>query len=466
MAPGLTDLTAAVRASYHLLLGHGLAVAGDPRRGARTPRSASSTTSATVEAATDREADVAAAAPRRRAHQPLVARPDPRPRLPAGHASSCTASSCPERAGDLETIAAPLDWLGLNYYFRQTRRRRPGRPRPVRPPGAAARRAGAPAMDWEVARGRRCETLLLRLTEEYGARSALRHRERLRLPRRRTPRRHRRRPRAHPATWTSTWRPAPRAVPQGCPAGRLLRLVAAGQLRVGVRLRQALRPRPRRLRHAAADGQGQRSPLRRHHPGPPSPGTPRGVAEGAYGRVPPRDGERVSRSARSTPSTDACVRSLHWGAPKSGERPPVEALTAPDVGFRSGESGAGGASNRGHCGQPQRCRTSCWTALHTRDPGVASRAKSEAAPTSWATPRSPPAPRADSPAGRGAPATYRRPSAELPTPAVGLGSRAQPAHGTGRRRPANGPRENPLASALRPLLRSRRPCRRTRRWYP
>ena len=52
----------------------------------------------------------------------------------------------------------------------------------------------------------------------------------------------------------------------------LLRVVAAGQLRVGARLRQALRDRARRLRDAAADPEAQRALVSRPHRG----GTRRG----------------------------------------------------------------------------------------------------------------------------------------------------------------------------------------------
>ncbi|WP_404951314.1 family 1 glycosylhydrolase [Streptomyces sp. ARC12] len=72
----------------------------------------------------------------------------------------------PVRPGDLETIAAPLDWLGLNYYFRQVVTADPDGTAPhakqVSVPGARLTH-----MDWEVhAEG--LEQLLLRLTGEYG----------------------------------------------------------------------------------------------------------------------------------------------------------------------------------------------------------------------------------------------------------------------------------------------------------
>ncbi|MFI7288482.1 GH1 family beta-glucosidase [Streptomyces anulatus] len=164
MAPGLTDLTAAVRASYHLHLGHGLAV--------RAIRAASSDARigivnnlSPIEPASASEADVAAA---RRADghinrwwlDPILGRGYPQDMVEE------YGVELPVRPGDLETIAAPLDWLGLNYYFRQIVTADPDGTAPhakqVSVPGARLTH-----MDWEVhAEG--LEQLLLRLTEEYG----------------------------------------------------------------------------------------------------------------------------------------------------------------------------------------------------------------------------------------------------------------------------------------------------------
>ena len=52
---------------------------------------------------------------------------------------------------------------------------------------------------------------------------------------------------------------------RGCGCARLLRVVAARQLRMGVGLRQAVRDRPRRLRDAGADRERQRARVREHH---------------------------------------------------------------------------------------------------------------------------------------------------------------------------------------------------------
>ncbi|UPT46125.1 GH1 family beta-glucosidase [Streptomyces sp. WAC00303] len=164
MAPGLTALTAAVRASYHLHLGHGLAV--------RAIRAASSDARigivnnlSPIEPASTGEADLAAA---RRADghinrwwlDPILGRGYPQDMVEE------YGVELPVRPGDLETIAAPLDWLGLNYYFRQVVTADPDGTAPhakqVSVPGARLTH-----MDWEVhADG--LEQLLLRLTGEYG----------------------------------------------------------------------------------------------------------------------------------------------------------------------------------------------------------------------------------------------------------------------------------------------------------
>ncbi|MBQ1104946.1 GH1 family beta-glucosidase [Streptomyces sp. 404i] len=164
MAPGLTDLTAAVRASYHLHLGHGLAV--------RAIRAASSDARvgivnnlSPIEPASTGEADLAAA---RRADG-HINRWWLDPILGHGYPQDMVEEygvELPVRPGDLETIAAPLDWLGINYYFRQIVTADPDGTAPhakqVSVPGARLTH-----MDWEVhAEG--LEQLLLRLTGEYG----------------------------------------------------------------------------------------------------------------------------------------------------------------------------------------------------------------------------------------------------------------------------------------------------------
>ncbi len=164
MAPGLTDLTAAVRASYHLHLGHGLAVQAI-RAASSDARVGIVNNLSPIEPASASEADIAAA---RRADghinrwwlDPILGRGYPQDMVEE------YGVELPLQPGDLETIAAPLDWLGLNYYFRQIVTADPDGPAPrakqVSVPGARLTH-----MDWEVhAEG--LEQLLLRLTEEYG----------------------------------------------------------------------------------------------------------------------------------------------------------------------------------------------------------------------------------------------------------------------------------------------------------
>ncbi|MHB9857890.1 GH1 family beta-glucosidase [Streptomyces sp. YIM S03343] len=166
MAPGLTDLTAAVRTSYHLLLGHGLATQAI-RAAAPHAEIGIVNNLSTVHAATEHPEDVAAAL-RHDGHvnrwwlDPVHGRGFP------ADMRDVYGVELPEKPGDLATIAAPLDWLGLNYYMPATVADDPNGPAPYT---REVRRLGVPrtGMDWEIdADG--IETLLLRLTHEYGAR--------------------------------------------------------------------------------------------------------------------------------------------------------------------------------------------------------------------------------------------------------------------------------------------------------
>lgn len=166
MAPGLTDLTAAVHASYHLLLGHGLA-AQAIRAAVPGAQVGLVTNHSTVETASTRPEDVAAAT-RMDGHtnrwwlDPVYGRGFP------ADMRELYGVELPERAGDLETIAVPLDWHGLNYYFPVTVADDPAGPVPyareVRLPDVP--RTG---MDWQIdADG--LEAFLMRLTDDYGVR--------------------------------------------------------------------------------------------------------------------------------------------------------------------------------------------------------------------------------------------------------------------------------------------------------
>jgi beta-glucosidase len=164
MAPGERDLSRAVPAAHHLLLGHGLAAAA-LRGGSRGPvRVGAVLNLSPCEPATDDERDVAAA---RRADghtnrwwlDPLHGRGYPADMI------EVYGIEPPIRPGDLQTIAAPMDHIGLNYYFRQVVTDDPTGGVPH------AKMINVPdwtftAMGWEVhADG--LEELLVRLTDDY-----------------------------------------------------------------------------------------------------------------------------------------------------------------------------------------------------------------------------------------------------------------------------------------------------------
>jgi beta-glucosidase len=166
MAPGLTDIAAAVRASFHLHLGHGLAVQAI-RAAVPGARVGIVNNLTHCEPATDRPEDIAAAR-RSDGHtnrwwlDPLHGRGYPE------DMARVYGTDVPARDGDLEVIAAPLDWLGLNYYFRNVIADDPAGPVPhLRQTAPAGSRYTA--MDWEVHAEGLVHTLR-RMHTDYGAR--------------------------------------------------------------------------------------------------------------------------------------------------------------------------------------------------------------------------------------------------------------------------------------------------------
>jgi beta-glucosidase len=166
MAPGIRDLELAVRASHHLLLGHGLAMQAVRAASPAAARLGAVFNLSPCEPASDSPDDIAAA---RRADghtnrwwlDPLHGRGYPTDMIEEYGVAP------PVLDGDLDLIAAPTDHIGLNYYFRQVVEADPAGEAPH------ARMISVPdwqftAMGWEVhADG--LENLLVRLTQEYGA---------------------------------------------------------------------------------------------------------------------------------------------------------------------------------------------------------------------------------------------------------------------------------------------------------
>jgi beta-glucosidase len=166
MAPGMRDLRSAVYASYHLLLGHGLATQAIRAQAAITPSIGLVTNLSPCEPATDSEEDRRAAV-RADGHtnrwwlDPTRGKGFPQDMV------DLYGIDLPEQQGDLEAIAAPVDFMGLNYYFRMKISADPTVAtlgfRQVEVPGAATT-----ALGWEThAKG--LEDLLVRLSEEYNA---------------------------------------------------------------------------------------------------------------------------------------------------------------------------------------------------------------------------------------------------------------------------------------------------------
>ena len=164
MAPGVRDWRSAVHASYHLLLAHGL---GTQALRAVLTRPASIGLVANLsqcEPASDSRDDTAAAW-RADGHtnrwwlDPLYGRGFP------SDMREAYAIDLPEKPGDLDTIATPTDFLGLNYYFRMKIAADLAVAtlgyQQVPVPGAVTT-----ALGWEVyAPG--LEDLLLRVTKDY-----------------------------------------------------------------------------------------------------------------------------------------------------------------------------------------------------------------------------------------------------------------------------------------------------------
>jgi beta-glucosidase len=168
MAPGERDLGRAVRASHHLLLGHGLATAAIRANAARPAAIGVVLNPSPIEPGSDSDADRAAAV-RADGHtnrwwlDPLFGRGYPADMIDTYQVEP------PVRPGDLDLIATPQDFFGLNYYFRQLVVDDPTGPAPyarqIPVPGAVET-----AMGWEThAAG--LEQLLVRVAQEYGARS-------------------------------------------------------------------------------------------------------------------------------------------------------------------------------------------------------------------------------------------------------------------------------------------------------
>ena len=163
MAPGIRDLQTAINASHHLLLGHGLAT--EALREVSSELKVGITLNFTPAITLGHsDEDVLAVKLADGFDNRWFADPVFKGAYPADIVTAF-GKEVPILPGDLELISTPLDFLGLNYYFRQTVAYDPSvEPLPYRQVRAPnVERTG---MDWEV----NAETfteLLLRINNDY-----------------------------------------------------------------------------------------------------------------------------------------------------------------------------------------------------------------------------------------------------------------------------------------------------------
>ena len=164
MAPGVKDIKAAVPAAFHLHLAHGLGMQAIRAEAKLAPHAGIVVNLSPAAPASDSPEDIAAAV-RQDGHtnrwwlDPVFGRGYPQDMV------EVYGVEPPIQGNDLETIAAPMDWLGVNYYFREVVKDAPGksgaRAEGVRVPGAQETHMG-----WEVyAKG--LEDVLVRVAEDY-----------------------------------------------------------------------------------------------------------------------------------------------------------------------------------------------------------------------------------------------------------------------------------------------------------
>jgi beta-glucosidase/6-phospho-beta-glucosidase/beta-galactosidase len=319
-APGVRDWPTALRVSHHLLVSHGLGVQALRAAAGERAQVGIALNLAPVHAAGP-GADHRSAAARMDGHlnrwflDPLL-----RGRYPDDMLDLYERRFGPlteHRNGDLPVIREPIDFLGVNYYARSVSspRRTTGRC------ACGTRHRRRRRRRWG---GRSTPAGCTSCCCGCGATTARCPSTSPRTGRRSTTRR-RPRPRRGPAAHGVPAPPSRGARARGRRRGRrapLLRVVAAGQLRVGARLRQALRHRPRRLPHAAAVAEAQRALVPRLHRVDAAPAP---LSEAGRHRSPaPPGGYTPSQRirARRRERSDRCRRA------KTGRTAPAAATRA------------------------------------------------------------------------------------------------------------------------------------------
>jgi beta-glucosidase len=119
-APGLQDPEAALRAAHHLMLGHGRAIEAMRAQGDADSSFGITLSMSPVDAASDDTADLDAARRADGLTNRIFLDPLLRGRYPADVLEDVreVTAGAHVQPGDEERIHAPLDFLGINYYFR------------------------------------------------------------------------------------------------------------------------------------------------------------------------------------------------------------------------------------------------------------------------------------------------------------------------------------------------------------
>ena len=163
-APGVKDFKTALQVSHHVLLSHGLAL---PAIRANVPdaKVGIALSLHPLSAASNRTEDIAATIRHdglrnRWFLDPLYGRG-----YPADILAHCGADAPVVLAGDLEAIAAPTDFLGVNYYFPEIIEHAPGTA-PVGARVVVAPHVPRTAFGWEVSPAG-LATLLRRIEDDY-----------------------------------------------------------------------------------------------------------------------------------------------------------------------------------------------------------------------------------------------------------------------------------------------------------
>lgn len=163
MAPGIKDLQTALNASHHLLMSHGIA-SQITRSNVKDSKVGIVINVTPAVPATDSEDDHRAATladgfDNRWFLNPVFGQPYPADVIKALGKSPQIA------AGDMTLINQPMDFLGVNFYFRQTISSNPqGSPLPIK--NIRRENVKRTAMDWEV-HAPAFEEILTRIHREY-----------------------------------------------------------------------------------------------------------------------------------------------------------------------------------------------------------------------------------------------------------------------------------------------------------